>query len=83
MWIDTETNLEGPIPHDIIFKNCEFNLLTGSNTFIISSYNPNNTWSGGMYRLENIVFDGCSGINNSHFSSANLNPASPDYVTIK
>lgn len=87
MWINTETTVEGPIPHDILFKNCDFTVyrLPGllSESFVIESSNPNATWSEGQIKLENIEFDGCTGINNSYFSSANLNPTSPDYVTIK
>ncbi len=86
MWIDTESNIEGPVPHDITFKNCTFSVYgnTGAQKhFVISAYNPNSTYASGMYRLENIVFDGCTGLQNYYFSSANLNTNSPDYVIIK
>ncbi len=55
-WIGLEAlQWEGPCGSDIIFKNCEFIV---ENNFEISSFNS----VKGGYRLENVVFDGCTGI---------------------
>ena len=82
MWIDNETTLEGPIPHDITFRNCAFTVPWESDAFIISANSPKSKWSEGDYRLENIRFENCTGLKKADFSKSNLNPNSPDYVTI-
>ena len=83
MWIDYEGYLEGPIPHDITFRNCAFNIAGGADTMIISSNNPKSKWAEGDYRLENIVFENCTGLKKEHFQNQlNFNPKSPDYITI-
>lgn len=82
MWIDYEGTLEGPIPHDITFRNCAFTVPWERDAFIISANNPKNKWREGDYRLENIRFENCTGLKKADFTDANFNPNSPDYVTI-
>lgn len=54
MWIDTEGSVEGPVPRDITFKNCD--ILPGKGSqIIINSYNKINDG----YHVENIRFSEC------------------------
>ncbi|WP_080903925.1 glycosyl hydrolase family 28-related protein [Parabacteroides sp. Marseille-P3160] len=59
MWIDTYEALEGPIPKNILFKNCIFETdNTTEKFFHITSYNDKT--SIGSYHVENVLFDGCT-----------------------
>ncbi len=83
MWINCETYLEGPIPHDILFENCQFDVYGGRDAFIISCDNPMGEWRDGLFKLENIVFKNCSGLTKDvFFNRSNFVKNSPDYVTI-
>lgn len=80
LWIDYETYLEGPIPHDILFKNCDF-VLESTVAIAISAKSPNSIWKIGDYRLENIRFEDCSGLAKRFFEhKSNFEQDSPDYV---
>jgi len=82
MMMYPETNVEGPIPHDLTFKNCDF---TGSweGRIDLSCLSPVSLWKEGYYRLENIKFENCKGLTKSLFSNElNFNSKSVDYITI-
>lgn len=82
MMMYPETNVEGPIPHDTIFRKCDF---TGSwnSSLRISALSPVALWKDGNYRLENIVFENCKGLTRSLFQNdLNFNEKSVDYITI-
>ena len=52
-WIDIEGKIEGPVPQNISFKNCDIQAGSGS-TIIINSYNNTNG-----YGVKNITFENC------------------------
>lgn len=81
IWVSNVDLLEGPIPHDVIFENCDF---TETNSLEINCYNPNLKWKEGDFRLENIRFVNCTGLARSKFVYAdrNFDPQSPDHITI-
>lgn len=82
LWIDYETYLEGPIPHDILFKNCDFT-LNSTVALSISAKSPKEVWKSGDYRLENIKFENCTGLAKKYFENKNnFNASSPDYITV-
>lgn len=90
MMMYPEKNVEGPIPHDTIFRNCDFTGTRNLGLRIYASDNglgfngANDVWSEGRYRLENIVFENCIGLTASMFENYvnNTNPNSVDYITI-
>lgn len=55
-WIDLHEDIEGPIPKNITFKNCE--IVKGSGATIILGANSQNTEKHG-YHIENIKFEKC------------------------
>lgn len=60
LWLDVlnENWLEGPIPKNMLFKNCTFVFESSNSTYVhASAYNKNT--SDSAYHLENIVFDNC------------------------
>ena len=62
-WAGLEVSEEGPLPHDLLFCNCEFTDDDGVfpedlPPWLIRSYNS--VVDG--YRIENIVFENCQGI---------------------
>lgn len=80
IWVSTVELLEGPLPNNITFENCDF---TETDSFEITCYNPNLKWKEGDYRLENIKFLNCKGLAKSKFVfPGNFEPTSPDYITI-
>lgn len=61
-WLGLESQAhEGPLPRNVLFKNCKFDCVD-TEVFEIYSFCPVN--SG--YHIENVVFDGCTGIANKH-----------------
>lgn len=63
-WIGVEAPVEGPIPHDVLFRGCEFTddegVIPGDeHMWLIRSYNAVNADG---YRAKNIVFEDCKGI---------------------
>ncbi len=73
---------EGPIPHDITFRNCDFT-GTSQGRIDISCLSPVSIWKEGYYRVENIRFENCKGLTRSLFSNdLNFNEKSVDYVVI-
>ena len=59
MWLDVlnESWLEGPIPRDILFKNCTI-FFESSGTYVhASAYNSNTAENA--YHIKNIVFENC------------------------
>lgn len=82
LFMYAETDVEGPIPHNITFSNCDFT-GTWEGRLTITSNSPVAFWKEGYYRLENIKFENCKGLTRSLFSNdLNFNPASVDYITI-
>lgn len=82
MMMYPEGTVEGPIPHDTIFKNCDF---TGSwdGSLKLSAKSAVSIWKEGYYRLENIKFENCIGLKKSMFENdLNFNKKSVDYITI-
>lgn len=81
LWIEWEGNIEGPIPHDIAFNNCKFNVVGGSEAFRINAFNPIVKWKEGLYRLENISFNNCTGLKKANFQNQLVfKEGSTDYV---
>lgn len=60
LWLDVlnENWLEGPIPKDILFKNCTF-VFESSNAKYVHATAYNTNTSDNAYHLKNIVFDSC------------------------
>lgn len=54
MWIDTYSNIEGPVPKNITFKNCTITSGLGA-SIIIGVNSP----KADGYHVENIVFENC------------------------
>lgn len=75
-WIDLFDYVEGPIPKDITFQNCEF-VNGASGSFIIGA-NSGNTGKNG-YHVENIRFENC--VLNS--SSLSIYSSDQNYVTLR
>lgn len=65
LWIDMYRNLEGPVPRNVVFKNCDIR-SDDEGCIEIKDYNPN-PFAEGAYKLENIVFDNCKNIKDSDF----------------
>lgn len=87
MWIESISNLEGPIPNNIRFERCRFVAYNKYPVFLdISSSHPNPATArkDGDYYLENIEFVNCKGLTKSVFvnQSNNFNPNSPDYIKV-
>lgn len=84
LWIESISNLEGPIPNNILFENCTFEKYKQYPTFLdIYSGHPRTDWQEGDYRLENIRFVNCKGISkSSFFENGNFDPNSPNYITV-
>lgn len=80
MWIEWEGLVEGPLAHDISFNNCAFSPVN-DDVFIITCNSPVNKWREGLFRLENISFNNCTGINKRHFQNdLNFREDSVDYI---
>ena len=82
MFMYPESTVEGPIPHDTIFRNCDF---TGTRDGVLklSAKSAVSIWKEGYYRLENIRFENCIGLTKAMFENElNFNPNSVDYITI-
>jgi len=56
-WIGLEVTSEGPLPRNILFRNCD---LTGDSGTVWHIQSFNNVAGG--YHIENIVFENCKGI---------------------
>lgn len=84
IWITSISNIEGPLPNNIVFENCTFDPYQNFPTFLdISSSHPELVWKAGDYRLENIKFTNCKGLTKSCFqNSDNFDPNSPNYITV-
>lgn len=65
LWIDMYRNLEGPVPRNITFRNCDIQ-SDGPGCIEIKDYNPN-PHNEGTYKIENIVFENCTGIKETDF----------------
>jgi len=68
MWLDVYVGtgwIEGPVPKDILFKNCKF---TFDNTYgeYVHANVFNDNVSATSYHIKNVVFEDCV-INESHF----------------
>jgi len=82
MMMYPETTVEGPIPRDTIFRNCDFT-GTWEGRLEISCLSPVTTWQEGYYRLKNISFENCTGLKKSLFKyKNNFVSSSVDYITI-
>ena len=82
MSLRPESRVEGPIPHDITFSNCDF-AGTWKAGLIVTCDSPVPMWKEGCYRLENIRFENCSNLTKSLFSNElNFNEKSVDYITV-
>lgn len=65
MWIDIIHGLEGPVPKDMLFKNCIFKFEDSKSKFVhLSAYNSN--VGENSYHVKNIVFEDCV-INENNF----------------
>ena len=87
LWIESISNLEGPIPNNTRFERCRFVAYNKFPVFLdISSSHPNPATArkDGDYYLENIEFVNCKGLTKSVFfnQSNNFNPNSPDYIKV-
>lgn len=84
IWITSISNVEGPLPNNIVFENCTFDPYDNFPSFLhISSSHPELTWKAGDYRLENIKFINCTGLKKSNFGNVdNFDPSSPNYITV-
>lgn len=90
MMLYPEGNVEGPIPHDTIFRNCDFTGTSSSGLVVTASPNGEtpmevgHTWKEGRFRLENVGFENCIGLTKSlfYYLDNNLDPNSIDYITI-
>ena len=60
MWLDILTSnwLEGPVPHDILFKDCRIGFEAEGTYVHASAYNENT--SDNSYHIKNIAFDSCT-----------------------
>lgn len=83
MMMYPETTLEGPIPRDTTFRNCDFT-GTWTGRIDVSCLSPVTTWQEGYYRLKNIRFENCTGLTKSLFNSAhnNFDKNSVNYITV-
>lgn len=82
MMMYPETTIEGPIPRDIIFRNCDFT-GTSNGRIEISTLSPVSTWQEGYYRLEGIRFENCTGLTKKMFKyDGNFDKTSVDYIEI-
>ena len=58
-WIET-TSVEGPIPHDLLFRNCD--LTSDKDPDPLWLINSGNKTNSSGFRIENVVFENCKGI---------------------
>lgn len=80
IWVATVQLLEGPLPNNVTFNNCDF---TDTNSLEITCQSPNLKWKEGDYRLENINFVNCKGLVKSKFVfPENFVSTSPNYINI-
>ncbi|MBR4073452.1 MAG: hypothetical protein IKK24_05855, partial [Clostridia bacterium] len=75
-WIDLFENVEGPIPENIVFKNCEIESAGGKTVHL--GANSGNTDEYG-YHVKNIRFENCIMSENSF----DIYPSDMDYVIFK
>ena len=81
MWIQYETAAwEGPIPNNVTFENCTFDIYGGKESLLITSRNSF-LYAEGMYKLDNILFKNCAGLKKEYFSDGNFDKNSCDYIT--
>ena len=83
MMMYPEGSIEGPIPRNTTFRNCDFT-GTSSGRIEISCLSPVSTWQEGYYRIKNIRFENCTGLTKSMFKSSNNNfdENSVNYITV-
>ena len=85
-----EENVEGPVPQNTIFRNCDFAGTWKDGLVITASprgetpMDVGHAWSEGRFRLENIKFENCKNLTKSlfYYLDNNLDPNSIDYITI-
>ena len=83
MMMYPESTIEGPIPRDTVFRNCDFT-GTGQGRLEISCLSPVSTWQEGYYRVKNVRFENCTGLTKKMFDSShkNFDVNSVNYVTV-
>lgn len=85
MMMYPESNIEGPIPRNTTFRNCDF---TGTRDGAIKisclSTVLANYWREGYYRIKDIKFENCTGLTKAMFVSSygNFNSWSVNYITV-
>ena len=67
-WITREANIEGPVPENIIFKNCTIK-SDDESAIVINSGNDKNSTAIG-YHVNNISFEDCKLDSNTSFDIA-------------
>lgn len=75
-WITREAAIEGPVPENILFKNCTIKSDDESAIIIDSGNNKNNTATG--YHVNNISFENCKFDSNANFAISDIDAG---YVT--
>ena len=74
IWMGLESSLEGPLPQNILFQNCTFDFGTSG----VVDVNASSDGATKEYHIDNVVFDGCTGI-----TSGNITGTDKNYITIK
>ncbi len=86
MWIEWEGFVEGPIPKNVLFEDCDFYVNSPEEkVYLISARNPvYKTKNEKSYHLDNIVFKNCRGLEkrNFYYEESNFTKNSVDEVTI-
>lgn len=86
MWIEWEGFVEGPIPKNVLFEDCDFYVESPTEkVYLISARNPVYKMKNEKsYHLENIVFKNCRGLEKQNFwyEESNFTKGSVDEVTI-
>ena len=86
MWIEWEKSVEGPIPKNVLFENCDFYVPSPTEkVYIISAKNPvHKLKTDKSYHLGDIVFKGCRGLRKENFlhEESNFTKNSVEEVTI-
>lgn len=86
MWIEWEQSVEGPIPKNVLFENCDFYVTSPTEkVYIISAKNPVYKFkTDKSYHLGDIVFKGCRGLRKENFlhEESNFTKNSVEEVTI-
>lgn len=78
-----EKTIEGPIPRDTVFRNCDFT-GTSKGRLEISCLSPVSKWQEGYHRVKNVRFENCTGLTKAMFDSSNNNfdSNSVNYITV-